>query len=197
MAKRKSQKSGCGGCLSFIILIFVVGGIINLFDGDSSSSKKSNSTTPSSEKVIKHEKTDEEKSEDYIKTLGLNPNDYIKETDYSRIDFRGNLKSVSGNYNNFTVENINQNFANGDKSLKEVIEKFGKPDTIWVNYLNKQYHSDLYWHKSDDDDSDYIHAEWSEPKDEYTVQDLSGVASNSTVGQFQTFIGLDGFEAAE
>lgn len=67
--------------------------------------------------------------------------------DYSKVDFRGDLSSVSGNYNNFTVENINQTFEKGDKSLKDIIEIFGKPDTIWVNYVDNQYNTDLYWKK--------------------------------------------------
>lgn len=202
MVKKKvKKKSGCGGCLSLIIVIIIVSSVINLFTGsESSNTSKKNKTNLSgvtSAKVVKHKKTDEERAEDYIKTLGLNPNDYIKEMDYSKVNFRGDLSSVSGNYNNFTVENINQTFEKGDKSLKEVVEIFGKPDTIWVNYVDNQYNTDLYWKKDDTDDSNYIHAEWSEPKDEYDVQSLSGTASNSSTGKFQSFIGLDGFEPAQ
>lgn len=202
MGKKKVQKkSGCGGCLSLIIMVIIVSSFINLFTGSESSNtskeNKTNSSDVTTTKVVKHEKTDEVRAEDYIKTLGLNPSDYIKETGYSKIDFRGNLSSVSGNYNNFTVENINQTFEKGDKSLKEVIEIFGKPDTIWVNYVDNQYNTDLYWKKDDTDNSNYIHAEWSEPKDEYDVQNLSGTASNSSTGKFQSFIGLDGFEPAQ
>lgn len=202
MGKKKVQKkSGCGGCLCLIIMVIIVSSFINLFTGSESSNTSKENNTNSSDvtttKVVKHEKTDEVRAEDYIKTLGLNPSDYIKETGYSKIDFRGNLSSVSGNYNNFTVENINQTFEKGDKSLKEVIEIFGKPDTIWVNYVDNQYNTDLYWKKDDTDNSNYIHAEWSEPKDEYDVQSLSGTASNSSTGKFQSFIGLDGFEPAQ
>lgn len=103
-------------------MIIIVSSVINLFTGsESSNTSKKNKTNPSgatSAKVVKHKKTDEERAEDYIKTLGLNPSDYIKEMDYSKVDFRGDLSSVSGNYNNFTVENINQTFEKGDKSLK-------------------------------------------------------------------------------
>ncbi|HHV3162815.1 TPA: hypothetical protein ACUJJZ_001962 [Streptococcus agalactiae] len=74
-------------------MIIIVSSVINLFTGsESSNTSKKNKTNPSgatSAKVVKHKKTDEERAEDYIKTLGLNPSDYIKEMDYSKVDFRG------------------------------------------------------------------------------------------------------------
>ncbi|EAO74733.1 conserved hypothetical protein, partial [Streptococcus agalactiae COH1] len=64
-------------------MIIIVSSVINLFTGsESSNTSKKNKTNPSgatSAKVVKHKKTDEERAEDYIKTLGLNPSDYIKE----------------------------------------------------------------------------------------------------------------------
>lgn len=68
--------------------------------------------------------------------LGLNINNYnAEDVSTSKLEFSGDRKEHSKNYEKFTIKNINDYLDNSKDGLdlKKLIEKFGEPDSIQIN----------------------------------------------------------------
>lgn len=201
MARKLKSKSF--GCFNLIVLLIGVGWVFSFLNGESNiineNSLESESVDISSDVSASYIR-DEEKAQVYLKSVGINLSEYYSESvEMSKADYRGKIKKISHNYENFTVENINEFFFEKNRSLKEVVQRFGHPDSMIVVVVGEKYHTTMWWKKEEGDNiiGNYISAEWTEPTAEHSVNNLYGTPSNSSTGKAQSFLGLEGFKFAE
>lgn len=185
------------GCFTFLALAFVFALLLQAFNHLTGNKGSESNITQNS---VSHEKTDGELAKEFLMDYGINSDDYVLEDVSTSItDLRGEADPLFGNYENFTVEKIN-NFLNNSKNqeIKTLIESFGVPDTFSVTIRGNLYLANFYWQREPDSITNYVHGEISYDKTsgEQSV-DLAGTPVDSISGDFKVFLGIDGVEFAD
>lgn len=172
----------------FMVLLFVWGiiALLNNFINPNDAGEKAS------------EVGDEVKiSINYLRKLSINPDDYNLIDDETILrDYGGTKKSLTGNYENFTIENINS-FINDQKNHYEpqkLIPKFGAPDYFSVQIEGEHIFSDFTWYKEKNSNDQSVHANIID-----TIEGgssnirLIGNPSNSKIRNNQLFLDKKGY----
>ncbi|MBJ6746588.1 hypothetical protein JEQ21_09070 [Streptococcus sp. 121] len=172
----------------FLVLLFVWGiiALLNNFTNGHDAGKKTSEVRDETEISI-----------NYLKKLSINPDDYILIEDETILrDYGGTKEILTGNYENFTIENINS-FVNDKENYYEprkLIEKFGVPDYFSIQIEGEDIFSDFTWYKEKNSNDQLIHASIVDTVEgENSYIRLIGNPSNSKVRENQLFLDKKGY----
>ncbi|MEY8701298.1 hypothetical protein ACVRZS_09360 [Streptococcus ferus] len=178
------------------------------YSTNSKNSTSSKELSGSSETQLPIQKKYPEYTDDIITVfneIDLNPEDYIPEdTSGSKVNFISESATLTNNYKNMTVDNLNTTFSDTSISAKSIFEKLGRPDVVWINDDLRAdgkttYNVEVWWNETEDtsvDGSDYITMNWP-LTDSDAVKSVFGVPSDVPDGaNSQSIVELGEFKGA-
>lgn len=210
MSNKKSHKSGC---LSILGVLFVIGLISNLFnhsegtDTELQNSAVEQTASTNSVKSIPSSasSTDDNKAEEVDKLwkeIGLDKEKYKEVTgETSRIDWQFEANSLTGNYQNLTVDRVTSIFSDLNIDVKTIFENLGNPDVVWIDYSSvyNNYIVEAWWNETNDTSTEasrYMKLEWpidgkGDGKSFFGIpSDLPNVTSSQSIVEFGEFKGV-------